>query len=119
MAYMNQEIKKVIATKLKEVMKQFPKIKYSLSVRHHMTLVMTISQGDKCLQPALNRSYESVNTYHIDAIYNPQTAKILNVIKDCMNTGNHDRSDLQSDYFDVGFYIDISIGSYDKPFVGV
>lgn len=92
MAYMSQENKKFIAANLKTVMKQFPKIKYSLSVRHHMTLVMTISRGDKCLQPANGRDYDSVNTYHIDAFYNPEAAIILQAIKACMNTGNYDHS---------------------------
>jgi hypothetical protein len=36
-----------------------------------------------------------------------------------MNIGNHDRSDSQTDYFDVGFYTDISIGRWDTPYVQV
>jgi hypothetical protein len=32
-----------------------------------------------------------------------------------MMTGNHDRSDSQTDYFDVGWYIEIQFGQWDKP----
>jgi hypothetical protein len=31
-------------------------------------------------------------------------------------TGNHDRSDIQSDYFDVGWYVDVNIGSWNRPY---
>jgi hypothetical protein len=33
-----------------------------------------------------------------------------------MNDGNHDNSDIQSDYFDVGWYISINVGRWDKPY---
>lgn len=33
-----------------------------------------------------------------------------------MNVDNHDRSDLQSDYHDVGWWIEIRLGSYEKPY---
>jgi hypothetical protein len=33
-----------------------------------------------------------------------------------MMVGNHDRSDIQSDYFDVGWYVDINIGRWNKPY---
>ena len=33
-----------------------------------------------------------------------------------MNDGNHDRSDPQSDYFDVGWYVDVNIGKWNKPY---
>ena len=33
-----------------------------------------------------------------------------------MNEGNHDRSDVQTDYFDVGWYSEINFGTFDRPF---
>jgi hypothetical protein len=33
-----------------------------------------------------------------------------------MNTGNWNRSDIMTDYFDVGHYIDLTFGTWDKPF---
>ena len=34
-----------------------------------------------------------------------------------LNAGNHDRSDIMTDYFDVGWYVSVKIGhSCDKPF---
>ena len=36
-----------------------------------------------------------------------------------MDVGNYDNSDVQTDYFDTGWYIDINIGSWDKPYTVV
>ena len=33
-----------------------------------------------------------------------------------MMVGNHNNSDISTDYFDVGWYIDINIGKWDKPY---
>jgi len=33
-----------------------------------------------------------------------------------MDIGNHDRSDIQSDYFDVGWYKSVNIGKWNKPY---
>jgi hypothetical protein len=33
-----------------------------------------------------------------------------------MMDGNHDNSDIQTDYFDVGWYIDINIGAWNAPY---
>jgi hypothetical protein len=33
-----------------------------------------------------------------------------------MNVGNHDRSDIQSDYFDVGWYVDVNVGAWNQPY---
>jgi hypothetical protein len=33
-----------------------------------------------------------------------------------MNDGNWDKSDIQSDYFNVGWYVDVNIGRWNKPY---
>src|SRR5690606_40972107 len=44
-------------------------------------------------------------------------ADVMERIVAALNTGNWDRSDIQTDYFDVGHYVDLRIGTWDKPFV--
>jgi hypothetical protein len=34
-----------------------------------------------------------------------------------MNMGNHDNSDIMTDYFDVGWYVDVNIGLWNKPYI--
>jgi hypothetical protein len=130
MAYMSQETKKKLAANVRRVMPR--DWKYSLAVRHHSTIVLTITsapvdllgirtkrvaeewekRGDK-YQP---ETYAQLNVYHLDSEFSGDLLKIFERIKTALNEGNHDRSDSQTDYFDVGWYVDINIGRWDKPF---
>lgn len=110
MAFMNQERKKLLAA---EVAKVVPAgWKYSLSVRNHSTIVMTISEAP--LRLMRNEKSESVNPYHVEKYYGE--GHPLVAIVAALNTGNHDRSDIMTDYFDVGWYVDVNLGRWDKPF---
>lgn len=64
-----------------------------------------------------DRKYCQVNQYHIDNHWQPEVAEILKKIVAICNDGNHDNSDIQTDYFDVGWYFHCSIGDWDRPFV--
>lgn len=121
MAYMSQEKKAVIAALLKPVM---PKDwKYSLKVHHHSSLICTVYSApvdvlSKVADPSLHRdNHYSVNVYwyktHItDEELREQVGKIIDVL----NHGNWNRSDAMSDYFDVGHYIELTFGNWEKPF---
>jgi hypothetical protein len=124
MAYMNQEKKAELA---KEIAKVMPtNWKYTLKVRHHSTLVLTIRQADANLiaenlvvkERFANEHpvYRDLNEHNLQGEYSGKLLKIFESIKSAMMVGNHDRSDIQSDYFDVGWYIDINIGEYNSPF---
>lgn len=123
MAYMSQEKKAVIAAELKKVM---PKgWKYSLGVRHHSTVVLKITSAPVDLLAGLQgehaadiraRRYHQVNAYHLGTQFSGEVLKAFEAIRAALNTGNWDRSDLMSDYCDVGHYVDIQIGRWDKPF---
>lgn len=123
MAYMNQERKATLAAEIAKVMP--PTWKYTLRVKHHSTLVLTIRQADVDLLSenlVLKRleydgvRYRNLNEYHLPTEYEGKLLKIFESIKGAMMVGNHDRSDIQSDHFDVGWYIDINIGDSDSPF---
>jgi hypothetical protein len=112
MAYMNQERKAIIAAELKKVM---PKDwKYSLAVRHHSTIVLTISEAPVDLASMLQG--RAINQYWLQNQFSGELLETFTRIKDALNTGNHDRSDSQSDYFDVGWYVTIRVGAYKRPF---
>lgn len=34
-----------------------------------------------------------------------------------LNNGNHDNSDISTDYFDVGWYVNVRIGEWNKPYI--
>lgn len=132
MAYMSQERKAQIAPKIKAICKKYG-VKASLAVRHHSTLVLNIKEGaidfignynsvnvDRSrpahlpFQPA-TKSID-VNPYWYHEHFDGKAKAFLTEIISAMNNGNHDRSDIQTDYFDVGWYVDINIGRWDKPY---
>jgi hypothetical protein len=41
---------------------------------------------------------------------------ILSKVVDISNYYNYDNSDIQSDYFDVNYYMHLNVGSYEKPY---
>ena len=59
----------------------------------------------------------NVNSYWLQDHYSGKCREFLMQLRDIMNDGNHDRSDIQTDYFDIGWHIDINIGKWDKPYV--
>jgi hypothetical protein len=128
MAYMSQDKKAVIQTKLKPILTKYG-IKGTLSVRHHSTLVLTIKSGKidfvtnanqvNCDKPnfrPVTSGNIDVNTYWYHEHFDGIAKACLGDIIDAMNSGNHDNSDVQTDYFDVGWYIDVDIGSWNKPY---
>lgn len=130
MAWMSQEKKAQIAAELKKVMPR--DWKYSLGVRHHSTIALTISAAPVDLMAIYNKrvaeswerrgdkhtpqTYAQVNKFHLDTQFSGELLETFQRIKVALNIGNHDRSDIQTDYFDVGWYVDIQIGRWDKPF---
>jgi len=131
MAYMSQENKAAIAANLKQALKGSG-LKYSLSVRHHSTLVMKIHAGpidwvqnyidtmpahkkeQEFWNPPTN--YLDINPYWYHEHFSGKALELLKIIMPILNAGNHDRSDIQSDYFDVGWYVSIKVGEFSKPY---
>lgn len=124
MAYMNQERKKNLAGILKDALKDI-NLKYSLSVQGHSTIVMKIKSGSvdffgERVQEkwsCLDQSYISVNPYWFQDHFSGTSREVLTKIFGALNTGNHDRSDVMTDYFDVGWYVEVKIGDYQKPYI--
>lgn len=131
MAYMNQEKKARIAAVLKPILKKYG-VKGSLAVRNHSTLVLNIKSGKIDFINNFNETVESrpggfrngspaekyiqVNPYWYKEHFTGESKKFLMEVIPTMNSGNHDNSDIQSDYFDVGWYIDVNIGNWNKPY---
>jgi hypothetical protein len=118
MAFMGQEKKAKIAVELKKVV---PKDwKYSLAVHNHSTICLTISAAPVDLVAANLRTnkepYLQLNEHHLDLEYAGELLEIFQKIKNALNLNNYDNSDVQTDYFDVGHYVDISIGHWNRPF---
>jgi len=137
MAYMSQERKAKLAPAIKAVLKKY-NVKGSLSVNNHSTLVLTLKSGSidfienfiktdadsnigrKMEQSQIdyirkNQSLD-VNVYWYKEHFSGKALAFLSEIIPLMNNGNHDNSDVQTDYFDVGWYVDVNIGRWNKPY---
>ena len=130
MAYVSKEKKAKIAAQLKAVM---PKDwKYSLAVRHRSTIVCTIYSApvdliamayenigldDGFANYSKTRTYCDVNHYYLDKHFEGAVLQTFREIKRALNCDNYDKSDAMTDYFDVGHYVDLNLGRWDKPFV--
>ena len=112
MAYMNQENKKNLAPKIKEVLKKH-NMKGTLSVDNYSSLRLTLQSG------SIDFGTDSINEYWYKDHFadNPEALAFLSEVIPAMNNGNHDNSDIMTDYFDVGWYINVNLGKYGKPYV--
>jgi hypothetical protein len=137
MAYISQERKAKLAPKIKAVLKKYG-VKGSLSVRNHSTLMLKIKSGkidfvENYITTLTTKPYGSqmepdrvkylrdkqaidVNPYWYQDHFSGKALKFLQELMPAMNDGNHDNSDIQTDYFDVGWYVDVNIGTWNRPY---
>lgn len=121
MAYVSQELKTRLAPKIKAICKKYG-IKASLAVRNHSTLVLNVKSGTLDFFEEFARGEDArkfgiqVNPYHYEKHFTGKSLKFLTEVIDAMNDGNYDHSDIQTDYFNVGWYIDVNIGKWNKPY---
>jgi hypothetical protein len=131
MAYMSQDQKKTLAPGIKGVLTKYG-MKGTTAVRNHCTLVVNVTEGpldlignanakseERC-EPGerrvVHKDYIRVSNYHArDQFSDECQAFVLELLEAC-NVGNWDKSDLQADYHNVGWYVDINIGRYDWPY---
>jgi hypothetical protein len=132
---MSQEKKAEIAPVVKAICKKYG-ISASLSVYHYSTLCLNIKAGSIDFVSNYNKVVGArpggfrigtpadplkqcmgVNPHWFTEHYDGKALAFLTEVIAAMDKGNHDRSDIQSDYFDVGWYLDINVGKWNKPYV--
>jgi len=131
MAYFNQERKAAMAPSIKAICKKY-NVKASLAVRHHSTVCLNIKQGAIDFIGNTNKVAEArahgqewrkveksidVNPYWYQEHFDGKALRFLKEVFAVLNGGNHDNSDIQTDYFDVGWYVDVNVGQWDKPYI--
>ena len=133
MAYFSQENKKSKSPAIKAIFKKYG-IKGSLSVDNHSTFKVTIKESpidfltnytqtinkqpryDQDRQFFSDLSYLNVNSYWFNDHFSGTAKECIKEILDAMNEGNHNNSDTQTDYYDYGWYVELNIGSWNKPY---
>jgi hypothetical protein len=135
MAYMNQERKQKIATMLKPILAKY-KVKGSLSVRNHSTIVLTLKSGaidfignsnrvcgndfyqvQRGFKPTTS-GYDQVNPYWFQDHYDGDAKAFLTEAFKALKSADwYDESDAMIDYFNIAYYVDINIGKWNAPYI--
>ena len=123
MAYMNQEKKSVIASKLKPVLKKYG-VKGTLSVRNHSSIVLNVKAGkidffeDYGDREDAKKFGIQVNPYWFHDHFEGKSKQFLTEAFDALKSaGYYNNTDASIDYFDTAYYYDINIGNWKKPYV--
>ena len=136
MAYMNQSKKATIAKAVKPILAKY-RMKGSLSVRNHSTIVLKLTSGPidfigdlsaqrqfgyvnvELNKDAMRQRYElDINPYWYHEHYTGESLAFLSEIIPAMKGADwYDRSDIQTDYFDTAYYYDVRVGSWNKPYI--
>ena len=139
MAYMSQERKQQRAPIIKAILKKYG-VKGSLAVRNHSTLVLNIKSGEidfiynfiatdklsnfgkKMSQDQIayieKTRYLDVNPYWFKEHYSGTAKEFLTEVFDAMYGSDYfDETDAQVDYFHCSHYVDVNIGSWNKPYL--
>ena len=111
MAYVSKELKAELSPAIKAVLKKY-KMKGSIAVDNHSSLVVNVASGPI----DFGTEHTQVNHYHLDRNYSGTALEFLKELHSAMSKGNFDESDAMTDYFHVGWYIDINIGRWSKPY---
>ena len=135
MAYMNQERKAKITKMLKPILAKY-KVKGSLSVRNHSTIVLTLKSGvidfignsnrvcgndfyqvQRGFKPTTS-GYDQVNPYWFQDHYDGDAKAFLTEAFKALKSADwYDESNAMIDYFNIAYYVDINIGKWNSPYV--
>ena len=135
MAYISTDDVKHIRNELK---KELPQYKFSVVRDHHSSVTISLMKG-----PAFNDyeyfdrynnvtktanlsdgEYHQINQYHLEDFYGKENAEILSKIDTISRTAPaknggkvwYNDSDIQTDYFDIAYYVHINVGKWNKPY---
>jgi hypothetical protein len=135
MAYMNQERKAKITKMLKPILAKY-KVKGSLSVRNHSTIVLTLKSGaidfignsnrvcgndfyqvQRGFKPTTS-GYDQVNPYWFQDHYDGDAKAFLTEAFKALKSADwYDESDAMIDYFNIAYYVDVNIGKWNSPYI--
>ncbi len=132
---MNQERKAKITKMLKPILAKY-KVKGSLSVRNHSTIVLTLKSGaidfignsnrvcgndfyqvQRGFKPTTS-GYDQVNPYWFQDHYDGDAKAFLTEAFKALKSADwYDESNAMIDYFNIAYYVDINIGKWDRPYI--
>lgn len=123
MAYMNQELKRTIAERVKPILREYG-MRGSFSVDNHRGIQLTLRSGKidfrglAGCQPAGARAYYQTNTYYPGSGFTGVAAEFLAKVVAAMKGDEwYDNSDIMTDYFNVAYYVSVDVGRWDREYI--
>lgn len=110
------EQKKLLDKQVKRVADRY-NLKITSKRINHSTYSLTIRSGAVDFR---NLAYKQVNPYWLENDFTGLPLKVLTEFKNVLfskDNGYFDKSDITSDYFHCAYYVDINIGTYEKPYI--
>lgn len=119
MAYVSKELAARVRKELKET---FGKdYKFSVINEHHSCLNISLMSSHLEFNFKEERdNYSQLNHFYLqdsNVLVNQEQKDFFKKVNAIANDGNFDKSDSMTDYFHVGWYVHLSIGKWDKPYV--
>ena len=132
---MNQERKAKITKMLKPILAKY-KVKGSLSVRNHSTIVLTLKSGaidfignsnrvcgndfyqvQRGFKPTTS-GYDQVNPYWFQDHYDGDAKAFLTEAFKALKSADwYDETNAMIDYFNIAYYVDVNIGKWNSPYI--
>ena len=133
MAYISAEDVNHIRVALK---KEFPQYKFSVTRDHWLGVNINFMKGPRFAEYEYFDRYSGemkkdnldghhqINHFHLESFYGKENAEILGKVSEIAHTAPglaggkkyYNNNDIQSDYFDVAYYVSISVGKWNKSY---
>jgi len=132
MAYIDAKDVNHIRVALK---KEFPQYKFSVTRDHHLGVMIAFMKGPRFaefetrdrftheMMPDNLDGHHQLNHFHTH-FYGEVNAKIIDKVSEIAHTAPglaggktyYNNNDIQSDYFDVAYYVSIHVGKWNKDY---
>ena len=135
MAYISTDDVKHIRNTLK---KELPQYKFSVVRDHTSSVTIALMKGpafkdyeyfdrythETKVGNLSDGEHHQINQFHLESFYGKENAEILGKVSEIAHTAPglaggkkyYNNNDIQSDYFDVAYYVSISVGKWNKDY---
>ena len=118
--YKGQHAPEVVELVRQWLKKTYPRYKFSVRRSDYNSIHISLMQADFEAFTAASgvKTYADINHYHIDSETDltERTREVMKNVRAFVQSYNFDDSDPMTDYFQTNFYLNLSIGTYKKPY---
>lgn len=118
--YKGQRASEVVELVRQWLKKIYPRYKFSVRRPDYNSIHISLMQADfeAFTKESSVKTYADINHYHIDSETDltDRAREVMQNVCAFVQSYNFDDSDLMTDYFHTNFYLNLSVGTYKKPY---